>query len=65
LGDFENHEVQFEIVFKREFAFYAPIHTLRFQSEKNDIVEQLVEHYGKADLVIFLKEFLSLFLEIK
>jgi len=53
---------QFEIAFKR-FPFSHIIHTLKFTSERYDIVDSLVERYGEANLVVFLKEFLSLFTE--
>lgn len=52
-------EYNFEIVFKREYAVPGlHLHTLRFRSEI-EIIESLVEHYGKAGTVVFLKEFLS------
>lgn len=55
-------EYQFAIAFKRQFVYYN-LHTLKFTYERDDIVESLVERYGKEDLVVFLKEFLHLFTE--
>lgn len=50
----------FEIVFKRRFAF-TNIHTLQFHSESNNIIEGLVSRCNNPEnLVVFLKEFLSL-----
>ena len=56
-------EYTFEIVFKRQYAVNN-IHMLRFTSKRHNVFDQLVECYGKADLVVFLKEFLSLFTEV-
>lgn len=50
----------FEIQFKRQYSPIS-IHTLRFESETSEIVDQFVEKYGKQDIEFFLKEFLSLF----
>ena len=55
-------EYQFEIAFKRPFAYYN-LYTLKFTYERNDIVELLAERYGKENFVVFLKEFLHLFTE--
>lgn len=50
----------FQIQFKREHAF-MPIHTLQFESEDSEIVHRFAERYKELDVVLFLKEFLSLF----